>query len=221
MGTPADVYALGLVLLELITGAPAFGGTATETALARLTHDPVVPEALPAALSRLLVIMTAREPGSRPTAAVVATELGRAARSLSAARAAQVDIDTQAVAIGSPPEWWRRRRSAAVALAGAAALVALGLGIGLLDSGSPAATKAIGAPDPTATSAPRADPPTESATFQAQPAAVKQKKAKHHGGHAAKHHKPKHHGAKPHKPRKPHKHPKPPKRGKPPKHHGH
>ena len=38
----ADVYALGLVLLELLTGARAFQGTVQEVAVARLTRSPDV-----------------------------------------------------------------------------------------------------------------------------------------------------------------------------------
>ena len=151
VGTAADVYALGLVLLELITGAPAFGGTPTEAALARLTHDPVVPDHLPEPLGRLLSAMTSREPQARPIAAEVAARLAPTSRSLAAARAAQADIDTQAVLIAAPPPaWWRRRSVRAGALAGAAAVVALGLAIGLPDGGAPADARAFRAPGPAA-----------------------------------------------------------------------
>ena len=103
VGTAADIYALGLVLLELITGTPAFNGTPTEAAMARLTHDPAVPDDLPDPLGRLLSAMTARDPGARPAAAEVAAWLAPASRSLAAARAAQADIDTQALVIATPP----------------------------------------------------------------------------------------------------------------------
>jgi hypothetical protein len=71
----ADVYALGLVLLEALTGTRAFPGSATEAALARLHRDPDVPVDLPGGWTPLLLAMTAAEPATRPTAAEVARRL--------------------------------------------------------------------------------------------------------------------------------------------------
>ena len=74
--TPAvDVYALGLLLLRALTGHHAFDGTTVETALARLSVAPAVPDELPPGWRDLLITMTARDPGSRPTAAEVAGRL--------------------------------------------------------------------------------------------------------------------------------------------------
>jgi hypothetical protein len=220
VGTAADVYSLGLVLLELVTGAPAFGGTPTEAALARLTADPVVPDDLPGPLATLLSAMTSREPGARPTAAEVAAGLASASRNLAAARAGQADIDTRAVVIAaSPAAWWRRRSVGAGALAGAAAVLALGLAIGLPDGDAPADTRALPEPEPAATAAvPVAEPSSVAVTPDAEPAAVTPS-ARHHGAAKAKHHKAKHHGTKSHKPPKHHK-PHKPKHHKPPKRHG-
>jgi hypothetical protein len=63
-----DVYALGLVLLEAVTGVVAFPGGVDESALARLDHDPVIPDDVPEVLARVLAAMTARDPADRPTA---------------------------------------------------------------------------------------------------------------------------------------------------------
>jgi serine/threonine protein kinase len=72
-GPPADIYSLGLVLLECLTGTPEFAGTEVEAAVARLTRSPEVPSWIPPALRRLLVAMTAREPADRPSAAACVT----------------------------------------------------------------------------------------------------------------------------------------------------
>jgi eukaryotic-like serine/threonine-protein kinase len=77
IGPPADVYALGLVLLECLTGGPAYPGPLKEAAIARLAEDPKVPDELPSAWRRLLPLMTARQPSARPSAAEVANLLGQ------------------------------------------------------------------------------------------------------------------------------------------------
>ena len=71
-GPAGDVYSLGLVLLQSLTGRVAFPGGVVESALARLEHAPVVPESLPDPWRRILSAMTARAADDRPTAAEVA-----------------------------------------------------------------------------------------------------------------------------------------------------
>ena len=67
--TPAtDIYSLGLVVLEALTGTREFAGSMAETVSARLGRDPRVPEDLGSGWVQLLTAMTAREPGDRPTA---------------------------------------------------------------------------------------------------------------------------------------------------------
>lgn len=70
-GPPADVYALGLILLECLTGEREYPGTLAESAVARLNRPPRIPDGLPAPLARTLERMTAHDPGERPTAGEV------------------------------------------------------------------------------------------------------------------------------------------------------
>jgi serine/threonine protein kinase len=78
--TPAsDVYSLGLVLLECLTGQVAYPGHGVEAALSRLHRRPYIPDSVPDGWARLLTAMTDAEPGNRPSATeigVVATGLG-------------------------------------------------------------------------------------------------------------------------------------------------
>jgi serine/threonine protein kinase len=75
--TPAsDVYALGLVLLEALSGTRAYPGTASESAIARLTRRPEVPGWLEPDLAALVGEMTADDQAGRPTAADVSHRLG-------------------------------------------------------------------------------------------------------------------------------------------------
>jgi serine/threonine protein kinase len=71
----ADVYSLGLVLLEALTGQRAFPGPSAESSLARLVRDPDTTTGVPAGWQDVLAAMTARDPMDRPTAAQVATRL--------------------------------------------------------------------------------------------------------------------------------------------------
>ncbi|KQQ49581.1 serine/threonine-protein kinase [Plantibacter sp. Leaf314] len=75
VSTETDIYSLGLVLLEAITGRREFDGGLVESAIARLHRDPVIPPELPAAWHPLLRSMTARRPEDRPAAHEVASTL--------------------------------------------------------------------------------------------------------------------------------------------------
>jgi serine/threonine protein kinase len=73
-GPESDIYALGLVLLECLTGKRAYPGTIVEAMSARLDHDPFIPGAIPEEWASLLSRMTAHDPALRPTAVEVAVQ---------------------------------------------------------------------------------------------------------------------------------------------------
>ncbi|PZF12080.1 serine/threonine protein kinase [Curtobacterium sp. MCPF17_011] len=66
VGPASDVYSLGLVLLQCFTRRREFPGSLVESALARLSRDPVVPEPLPEHWRQALAAMTAQDPAARP-----------------------------------------------------------------------------------------------------------------------------------------------------------
>jgi serine/threonine protein kinase len=77
IGYAGDVYALGLVLLEALTGVRAYHGTLLEQALARLWRQPEIPVSLGPGWAGLLAAMTARDPAQRPAPRRVAETLSR------------------------------------------------------------------------------------------------------------------------------------------------
>jgi serine/threonine protein kinase len=66
VGAQSDVYSLGLVLLECFTRRVEYPGSIVESAVARVTRNPVIPEDLPAHWQSLLSAMTARRASDRP-----------------------------------------------------------------------------------------------------------------------------------------------------------
>lgn len=75
VGPPSDVYSLGLVLLEGLTGKMAYPGAPIQSAVARLLHDPQIPEELAPLWVALLSSMLARDPAQRPAAREVSLAL--------------------------------------------------------------------------------------------------------------------------------------------------
>jgi len=75
----ADIYALGLILFEMLTGALPFAGdTPIAVALARLTQPPVDPRVvkpgLPGPLAELVLMCLAQQPEGRPASALEVAE---------------------------------------------------------------------------------------------------------------------------------------------------
>jgi serine/threonine protein kinase len=72
---PADVYSLGLVMIEALTGVRCFDGPMHEALAARLVSSPAIPPGLPQPWPALLAAMTASDPAQRPSADEVAEAL--------------------------------------------------------------------------------------------------------------------------------------------------
>ncbi|HEU4807243.1 MAG TPA: serine/threonine-protein kinase [Homoserinimonas sp.] len=132
----SDIYSLGLVLLECLTGEKSFAGSAVESMMARLSRDPEVPAELGDSWVGLLKGMTNRAPDARPTARDVSGVLGRLAEPADATRPYPVSTDqTQVLHPSTAPVLSpasgnrsaprpRRRRVLIVAVVAAALLLA-------------------------------------------------------------------------------------------------
>lgn len=128
----ADVYSLGLVLLESMTGQRAYPGTPAESAMRRLTTPPSLPVSLPRPWRDLLAAMTERHPSARPEAAEVAARLTALGATISAPSDVDDDLaDTASrtsplpLVTEAPRRPWRWRLVLATALAITAGVCAL------------------------------------------------------------------------------------------------
>lgn len=81
-GPPSDIYSLGLVALEALTGVRAFDGSMIESLSARLVGGPAIPAAVGAQWAALLARMTELDPGARPSALDIAEHARRIERDL-------------------------------------------------------------------------------------------------------------------------------------------
>ncbi|WP_167047407.1 serine/threonine-protein kinase [Salinibacterium sp. ZJ454] len=99
----SDVYSLGLVILECLTGRRAFPGSALESAAARVTRDPELPASLPDGWENLLTAMTHREPEARPSAGEVAFMLRQLAAVPVATEVLEPTRELQAVPMPAHP----------------------------------------------------------------------------------------------------------------------
>lgn len=123
VGSPADIYSLGLVLLECLTGRSEYPGGDAEAALARLARPPRIPVDLPTAWISLLTAMTAMTPANRPTAA-------QCARSLEAAFEASRGLPALLPnAVVEAPDVPKPRRGKRIAITTAAAAAATAVAV--------------------------------------------------------------------------------------------
>ncbi|CAN5868914.1 hypothetical protein BH24BAC1_BH24BAC1_40590 [soil metagenome] len=178
VGPSADVYSLGLVLLEALTGRREYPGSSMESAGGRVCRGTGLSEKPPAGTPQTLRRMTAIEATERPSSAEAASVLQAAVTELHGGPAA-VDTDLLTELLCEPTEPAvppdRRRR---VVLAGAASVVVLAaglLGLTALDLSTSGAT-GIANPPPAAAAPLPARPagPPLSAAPPAAPAVPQQ-----------------------------------------------
>lgn len=150
VGPEADVFALGLVLLECLTGQRAYRGTAAEVAASRLHARPEIPEQVGPPLREVISKMTELEPHSRLDADDVASSLAAPPATVSSPpvdAAAETVSDTRqfpkmtetaervitpVVLSKSKRDRWRFAKTHKTpSVIAAAVLAAFGLGLGL------------------------------------------------------------------------------------------
>ncbi len=130
VGAASDIYSLGLVLLEALTGEREYTGTPIEAAIARLSRRPRVPEDVAPQWREILEAMTEDDPGARPTAHDVSATMRDLIRGIILSRREQRRL----ARISRGPDHvaaHRRRVSVLVASGGICALVGGGIGLAL------------------------------------------------------------------------------------------
>jgi len=100
-----DIYALGLVLIEALTGERMYQGSPMVAALARLDNPPQIPATLSDGWKAVLLAMTAFEPENRATAFEISQRLSALASQETAlvTTASQPSLMTQVAAVPAVP----------------------------------------------------------------------------------------------------------------------
>jgi serine/threonine protein kinase len=171
-GPPADIYALGLVLIECFSGRSAFAGTFAESISRRLISPPDLPETMPAPWRALVSAMVEPDPAARPTASAIADAVETPGHSRPATvrplatstgtseEEADSDVDAGGAPSGDAPEGGglaprsRRARLGRVEIppaAAAAAVVGVSLVLAASDPRSPGTRSASEQPAATTT----------------------------------------------------------------------
>jgi serine/threonine protein kinase len=164
----SDVFALGLVLIECLTGRREYPGPPAESALARLHRLPTVPQGLPRGISQILERMTAWDPAERPDAGECAVVFGRPSPvfqnpALPACAVPESDTDDETTWIHPevippvPPAAGKRRSGGPLSAAVAAMALAAVAGIAMV-AFSPAAGSPV-SQTPTAMARPQPTTP--------------------------------------------------------------
>lgn len=116
-GPASDLYSLGIVAWEALTGEPPFTGTPLEIALAHVHEDlPPLPARVPAGLAALVAALTVRNPADRPSSADVVARAGQLRAALLDAAVPEDAVRQDAVRQGE-----RARMPATLFLAGTTA----------------------------------------------------------------------------------------------------
>lgn len=171
IGPATDVYALGLLAIEAISGSIAFPGGPAESATARLVRGPDLPRDLAPAWRTVLSAMTAVDPADRPSVGVLRGLVARLPDDTESSTAADLptqhlssagDAPTAVMPSFAPSDRVRqrpRRHLLAVVCLLLALVAAGGWFTALTGGGGPnAAAVTVGSPSPSTTATHRPSP---------------------------------------------------------------